>query len=171
MNQSRFVVCGLFVFSMFCWSGIPLGEAASLISDGAKVRAQSGEVTITSQSGFPQFWLKSEEGKIGGARLQLAKNTKGKAKHSGKHADGKSKGKKKNGKAKADKGKTEKVQETKEIKDRAQNRGRGRDESRRRGLDRADEMAGEHGQQGRAKARENQGRSNTTNHQNEDREQ
>ena len=104
MKQARCMVCGLFVFSMFCWSGIPLGEAASLISDGAKVRAQSGEVTITSQPGFPQFWLKSEEGKIGGARLQLAKNTKGKAKHSGKHADGQSKGKRKNRKSSGDQG-------------------------------------------------------------------
>jgi hypothetical protein len=163
MNQSRFVVFGLFVFSMFCWSGIPLGEAASLMSDGVKVKAQSGDVTVTSQPGLPQLWLKSEEGKIGGARLQLVKNTKGKAKHSGKHADGQGKGKRKNGKGKADKGKTEKVQESKETKDRAQNRGRGRDESRMRGLDRADEMAGEHGQHGRAKARTNQRRSNTTN--------
>jgi len=171
MNQSRFVVCGLFVFSMFCWSGIPLGEAASLMSDGAKVKAQSGDVTVISQPGLPQLWLKSEEGKIGGARLQLAKNTKGKAKHSGKHMDGKGKGQRKNSKTKADKGKTEKIQESKETKDRAQNRGRGRDESRTRGLDRADEMAGKHGQRGRAKARANQGRSNTTNQQKEDREE
>jgi hypothetical protein len=171
MNQSRFVVCGLFVFSMFCWSGIPLGEAASLMSDGAKVKAQSRDVTVTSQPGLQQLGLKSEEGKIGGARLQLAKNTKGKAKHSGKHTDGKGKKKRKNGKAKADKGKTEKVHESKETKDRAKNRGRGRDESRMRGLDRADEMAGEHGQHGRAKARANQGRSKATNQQNEDREE
>ena len=171
MNQSRFVVCGLFVFSMFCWSGIALGEPASLISDAAKGKAQSGEMTVISQPGLPQLWLKSEEGKIEGARLQLAKNKKGKAKHSGKHTDGKGKGKRKNGKAKANKGKTEKVQESKETKDRAQNRGRGKDESRRRGLDRADEMAGEHGQQGRAKARANQGRSKATNQQNEDREE
>ena len=171
MNQSRFVVCGLFVFSMFCWSGIALGEPASLISDAAKVKAQSGEVTIISQPGFPQLWLKSEEGKIGGARLQLVKNTKGKAKHSGKHTDGKVKGQRKNGKTKADKGKTEKIQESKETKYRAQNRGRGRDESRTRGLDRADEIAGEHGQHGRAKARENQGQSKTTNQQNEEREE
>jgi hypothetical protein len=163
MNQSRCVVCGLFVFSMFCWSGIALGEPASLISDAAKVKAQSGDVPVTSQLGLPELWLKSEEGKIGGARLQLAKNTKGKAKHSGKHTDGQGKGKRKNGKAKADKGKTEKVHKSKETKDRAQNRGRGRDESRVRGLGRADEMAGEHGQHGRAKARANQGRSNTTN--------
>jgi len=163
MNQSRFVVCGLFVFWMFCWSGISLGETASLIADAAKVKATSGDVPVTSQPGLPQLWLKSEEGKIGSARLQLAKNTKGKAKHSGKHADGQGKGKRKNGKAKADKGKTEKVHESKETKDRAKNRGRGRDESRMRGLDRADEMAGEHGQHGRAKARANQGQSNTGN--------
>ena len=163
MNQSRFVVCGVFVSWMFCWSGISLGETASLIADAAKVKATSGDVPVTSQPGLPQLWLKSEEGKIGGARLQLAKNTKGKAKHSGKHTDGKGKGQRKNGKTKADKGKTEKVQESKETKDRAQNRGRGRDESRMRGLDRADEMAGEHGQHGRAKARANQGRSNTDN--------
>ena len=163
MNQSRFVVCGLFVFSMFCWSGIPLGEAAGLIADAAKVKAQSGNVPVISQPGLPGLWLKSEEGKVGGARLQLAKNTKGKAKHSGKHTDGKGKKKRKNGKAKADKGKTEKVHKSKEIKDPAQKRGRGRDESRMRGLDRADEMAGEHGQHGRAKARANQGRSNTDN--------
>jgi len=171
MNQSRFVVCGLFVFSMFCWSGISLGEAASLISDGAEVQAQSGDVTVTSQRGLPELWLKSAEGKVGGARLQLAKNTKGKAKHSGKHTNGQGKKKRKNGKTKANKGKTEKVQETKEIKDRAQNRGRGKDESRMRGLDRADEMAVEHGQRGRAKARANQGRSNTTKQQKEDREE
>ena len=164
MNQSRLVICGLFVFSMFCWSGVLLGEAASLISDGAKVKAPSRDVTVTSQRGLPELWLKSEEGKIGGARLQLAKNTKGKAKHSGKHTNGKGKGKRKNSKVKADKEKREKVYESKETKDRAKNRGRGRDESRMRGLDRADEMAGEHGQHGRAKARANQGRSNTTNH-------
>ena len=171
MNQSRFVVCGLFVFSMFCWSGVPVGEAASLISDGDEIKVQSGDVTVTSQPGLPELWLKSEEGKIGGARLQLAKNTKGKTKHRGKHTNGQGKGKRKNGKAKADKGKTEKVQESKETKDRAKNRGRGRDESRMRGLDRADEMAGEHGQHGRAKARANQGRSKATNQQNEDREE
>jgi hypothetical protein len=171
MKQARCMVCGLFVFSMFCWSEVPLGEAASLISGDAKVKTQSEDATVTSQPDLPQLWLKSEEGKVEGARLQLAKNTKGKAKHSGKHTDGKGKGKRKNGKTKADKGKTEKVQETKEFKDRAQNRGRGRDESRTRGLDRADEIAGEHGQHGRAKARENQGQSKTTNQQNEEREE
>lgn len=148
-----------------------MGEAASLISDGDEIKVQSGDVTVTSQPGLPELWLKSEEGKIGGARLQLAKNTKGKTKHRGKHTNGQGKGKRKNGKAKADKGKIEKVQESKETKDRAKNRGRGRDESRMRGLDRADEMAGEHGQHGRAKARANQGRSKATNQQNEDREE
>ena len=140
-----------------------MGEAASLISDGAEVKAQSGDVTVTSQRGLPELWLKSEEGKVKGASLQLAKNTKGKAKHSGKHKDGKGKGQRKNSKTRADKVRTKKVHESKETKDRAQNRGRGRDESRMRGLDRADEMAGEHGQHGRAKARANQGRSNTDN--------
>jgi hypothetical protein len=169
MNQSRFVVCGLFVFWMFCWSGISLGEAASLIADAAKVKATSGDVPVASQPGLPQLWLKSEEGKVGGARLQLAKNSMGKAKHRGKHTD--NKGKRKNSKTKADKGKIEKVQESKEAKDPNQKRSLGRDESRMRGFDRADEMAGEHGQHGRAKARTNHGRSNTTKQQKEDREE